>query len=171
MATLSLKSVRAAHPLRHLRFLACACAIVCVFHLHILRMRCTTVRDHAHTGEVLLFVRLILRKIRNILSIRRTLDISSKNRCCNCDLYSGKYGIQNSCNVLCHSRSDHACNFILIIIIPYPRERAPTTECSPTPPPPPPSLFLAQFPAKELGRDVVIRLNSILCWPRTYIQV
>ena len=35
---------------------------------------------------------LILYKIRNILSIRRTLDISSKNKCCNCNLYSGKYG-------------------------------------------------------------------------------
>ena len=31
---------------------------------------------------------------RDIWSIRRTLDKSSKNRCCNCDLYSSKYGTQ-----------------------------------------------------------------------------
>ena len=91
--TLSLKSVRVAHPLRHLRFLACMRHRVRIPTVH-LRMHCTTVRDHAHRGEVSLSVRLVLRKIRNILSIRRTLDISSKNRCCNrnCDLYSGKYG-------------------------------------------------------------------------------
>ena len=95
--TLSLKSVRVAHPLCHLRFLACMRHRVRVY----LRMRCTTVHDNTHTGEVSLSVRLILRKIRNILSIRCTLDISRKNRCCNCDLYSGKYSsyfisIQNS---------------------------------------------------------------------------
>ena len=76
--TLSLKSVRVAHPLRHLRFLACMHHRVRIPPIH-LRMRCTTVRDHAHRGEVSLSVRLILRKIRNILSIRRTLNISSKN--------------------------------------------------------------------------------------------
>ena len=37
-------------------------------------------------------MQFILCKFCNILSIRRTLDISSKNRCCYCDLYSGKYG-------------------------------------------------------------------------------
>ena len=89
--TLSLKSIRAGHPLRHLRFLACMRHRVRIPPVH-LRMRCTTICDHAHRGEVSLSVRLILCKIRNILSIRRTLDISSKNRCFNCDLYSGKYG-------------------------------------------------------------------------------
>ena len=94
LTTLSLKSVRVAHPLRHLRFLAYMRHRARIPLVH-LRMRCTgaTVCDHAHRGEVSLSVRLILRKICNILSIRRTLDISSKNRCCNCDLYSGKYGI------------------------------------------------------------------------------
>ena len=87
--TLSLKSVRVAHPLRHLRFLACMRHRVRIPPVH-LRMR-SNVRDHTHRGEVSLSVRLILCKIRNIPSIRRTLDISSKNGCCNCDLYSGKY--------------------------------------------------------------------------------
>ena len=92
LTTLSLKSIRVAHPLRHLRFLACIRHRVRISPVY-LRMCCTTVRDHAHTGEVSPTVRLILYKICNILSIRRTLDISSKNKCCNCDLYSGKYGI------------------------------------------------------------------------------
>ena len=94
LTTLSLKSVRVDHPLRHLRFLACMRHRVSIPPVY-LRMRCTTVCDRAHTGEVSLSMRLILCKIRNILSIRRTLDISSKNRCCNCDLYSGKYGSIN----------------------------------------------------------------------------
>ena len=96
--TLSLKSVRVAHPLRHLRFLACIRHRVRIPPVH-LHMRYTTVHDHTHRGEVSLSVRLILRKIRNILSVRRTLDISSKNSCCNCDLYSGKYGNYNYYNI------------------------------------------------------------------------
>ena len=35
----------------------------------------------------------VRRKTHDIRSIRRTLDKSSKNRYCNCDLYSGKHGI------------------------------------------------------------------------------
>ena len=98
--TLSLKSIRVAHPLRHHLFLACMRHRVRIPPVY-LHMRCTTVCDHAHTGEVSLSVRLILYKIRNILSIRCTLDISSKIRCCNCDLYSGKYGTQASCYWIC----------------------------------------------------------------------
>ena len=115
--TLSLKSVRVAHPLRHLRFLACMCHRVRIPPVH-LRMRCTTIRDHTHRGEVSLSVRLILRKSRNILSIRHTLDISSKNRCCNCDLYSGKYGnLVNSYNIiLCNPASIHILMWIRIIL-------------------------------------------------------
>ena len=43
----------------------------------------------------------ILHKSRNILSKRCTLDISSKNRCCNCHLYSGKYGMSLCCMCTC----------------------------------------------------------------------
>ena len=120
LTTLSLKSVRVPHPFGHLRFLACMRHRVRIRPVH-LRMRCTTVRDHAHRGEVSLSVRLILRKIRNILSIRRTLDISSKNRCCNCDLYSGKYGTYVATNSVVRTRCQNlpltARRFIIIIII------------------------------------------------------
>ena len=98
LTTLSLKSVRVAHLLRHLCFLACTMEIsTCVFHCftHALYHRS---RPHPYGWGVAFHVTYTM-KICNILSIRRTLDISSKNRCCNCDLYSGKYGMsfkQNS---------------------------------------------------------------------------
>ena len=97
--TLSLKSVRVAHPLYHHCFLACirhgyACmhippAYTCIM----LRMHCTTVCDPAHMSDVSPSMRrIILCKNCNIMSMRRTLDISSKNGCCICNLYSSECG-------------------------------------------------------------------------------
>ena len=64
-----------------------ACVIetpACVFHLYFSRMHCTTVHDptHGHTSDVSPSV--LLSKFHNIQSVRRTLDMSSRNRCCNC---------------------------------------------------------------------------------------